>query len=240
PTIRADIESKRLGYFRLDLVRRHLLVALKQLRDSFHLVVVEVVLGNLGRIEAGTHFDPDDVARLARRRQILATQITRKVDHQRLFLRWEASEKCEPAGQDHEDRLYSERVKRSKRISSFFRAALRPRIKSPKAPSNAHDETVPAQAISGGLYRSSTVCLPLLSFMVSQCPLVGPNSTECPSTHARQPREYISGTRISSRFTQSIVNLMKPFSYTMSLMVPTERRWGLNHVIQTSPTRSTR
>ena len=48
-------------------------------------IVVEVVLRDLGRVEAGVGLDLDHVTGVAGRGQILAAEITREVDHQRFI-----------------------------------------------------------------------------------------------------------------------------------------------------------
>ena len=53
--------------------------------DGFHVVVVEVFLRDLGRVEAGERLDLDHVAGVAGCGQIFTAEITREVDHQRLI-----------------------------------------------------------------------------------------------------------------------------------------------------------
>lgn len=61
------------------------LVSLKQLRDLLHVIVVEIILGDFGRVETRVGLDLDHVTGVTARSQILAAEITRKVDHQRLI-----------------------------------------------------------------------------------------------------------------------------------------------------------
>ena len=84
--LRAEVEAEALGRLRREVVGAEALVALEQLGDGLHRVVVEVVLADLVRVEPGRDLDLDHVAGLARRVQVLAAEIAREVDHQRLFL----------------------------------------------------------------------------------------------------------------------------------------------------------
>ena len=60
-------------------------LAPEELRDGFHVVRIEVVFRDLVGVEAGVGLDLDHVARVARCGQILAAEITREMDHQRLI-----------------------------------------------------------------------------------------------------------------------------------------------------------
>jgi hypothetical protein len=60
-------------------------VSLKKLRDFLHVIVVEIILGDFGRVETRVGLDLDYVTGVTARSQILAAEITRKVDHQRLI-----------------------------------------------------------------------------------------------------------------------------------------------------------
>lgn len=80
-----EIEAKSLVHRRGDFIGREGLVALQDLGDRFHVVLLEIVLRELGRIEAGEGFDLDDESRVAGNSQVFPAEITREVDHQRLI-----------------------------------------------------------------------------------------------------------------------------------------------------------
>jgi hypothetical protein len=79
----AKVEAKSLGGG--ELFGTEPLVTLEQLRDLLHVIVVEVVLRDLGRVETGVGLDLDHITGVTARSQILAAEITREVDHQRLI-----------------------------------------------------------------------------------------------------------------------------------------------------------
>ena len=59
------------------------LVALKDLGNRFHRIIVEIVLLDFRRVEAGIGFNLDHVTAFAGTGQFLAAEIAREVDHQR-------------------------------------------------------------------------------------------------------------------------------------------------------------
>src|SRR4051794_30683648 len=82
---RAEVEPEALAKGSGEVFRGDALVALKDLRNRLHVVIVEVVLRDLVGVEAGISFDFDHIAGVAARGQILTAEITREVDHQRLI-----------------------------------------------------------------------------------------------------------------------------------------------------------
>jgi len=82
----AEVELEALSNLGFELLRSETFVSLKELGDRFHVILVEVVLRDLGRIKTGVSLDLDHIAGIAGGGQILAAQITREVDHQRVVL----------------------------------------------------------------------------------------------------------------------------------------------------------
>jgi hypothetical protein len=84
----AKIEAKAFVNLGVELFRTGALVALKQLRHGLHVILVQIIVRDLVRIEARIRCNFYNVAGIAGNGQILSAQITREVDHQRLILQW--------------------------------------------------------------------------------------------------------------------------------------------------------
>src|SRR5579864_3873008 len=85
----AEVEAEALVKLGLEFFGSEALVALEDLRDCLHVIVIEVAVRDLGRVKPRIRFYFHDVAGIAGFGQILSAQITREVDHQRLILQWE-------------------------------------------------------------------------------------------------------------------------------------------------------
>ena len=82
---RAEVESKPFVQGAAELLGGQCLVALEDLGDGFHRIIVKIIFLDLGRVETGIGFNLDHVPAIAGRGQVLAAEITREVDHQRFI-----------------------------------------------------------------------------------------------------------------------------------------------------------
>src|SRR5271165_2106665 len=96
----AEIEAKAFAKGCGELVRGQGLVALENLCDCFHWIIIDVIFLDLGRVKTGISFNLDHEATISGRGQVLAAEITREVDHQR-FIPQELLSRSQASGQVH-------------------------------------------------------------------------------------------------------------------------------------------